>query len=245
MSDRPPGVGPGFQHDTKYWRDRQPRPCEWVRPTAPFKRHENPLAVIELPAPQVKGGEPLWTVIGQRRSVRKFRPEPLGLQALSQLLWAIQGVTATSGPFLLRTCASAGALYPNETYLVLNNVEGVGPGIAHYQVGDHSLALLKQGEFGPACAQACLGQSFCASAPVVFAWDAVVHRCAQKYGDRAYRYIYLDAGHLGAQLQLAAVGLGLGSVNIGAFLDDEVNRLFDLDGVAETIIYLTAVGAPR
>jgi SagB-type dehydrogenase family enzyme len=79
----------------------------------------------------------------------------------------------------------------------------------------------------------------------VFAWGAVVSRSAQKYGDRCYRYIYLDAGHIGGQLQLAAQALGLGSVNIGAFYDDAVNRLFGLDGVEETVVYLTAVGRPR
>ena len=166
------------------------------------------------------------------------------LEVLSQLLWATQGITGQQQGYRFRACASAGALYPLDTYLVLNRVEGAGPGIAHYNVIEHSLSLLLAGEFGPACAQACLGQDFCATAQVVFTCGAVVSRSAQKYGDRCYRYLYLDAGHIGAQLQLAAVALGLGSVNIGAFLDDEVNALFGLDGVKETVIYLTAVGAP-
>jgi SagB-type dehydrogenase family enzyme len=240
---RPEGVGPGYQWDTKYAADRPPLECAWAEPTAMFKRHADAIAEIALPEPQRAGGEGLWGGIAARRSRRKFRDAPMPLEVLSQLLWATQGVTGEEQGYRFRACGSAGALYPNETYLVLNRVEGAGPGIAHYNVLEHSLSLLVEGEFGTACAEACLGQRFCATAQVVFAWDAVVSRSAQKYGDRCYRYLYLDAGHIGGQLQLAAVALGLGSVNIGAFLDDEVNALFGLDGLRETVVYLTAVGA--
>lgn len=243
--NRPAGIGPGFQFDTRHSPDKPPAPCPWARPTPPFKQYDDPLAVVQLPEPRRTGGEPLWELIARRRTQRRFSAEPISLQELSQLLWAIQGVTGETNGFILRTVASAGALYPNDTYLVLNNVEGAGPGIAHYQVREHSLAILKEGPFGQACVEACFGQRFCGSAAVVFAWGAVVSRCAQKYGDRAYRYIHLDAGHIGGQLQLAAAGLGLGSVNIGAYMDEKVDALFGLDGVEETVVYLTAVGRPR
>ena len=245
QSDRPRGIGPGYQYDTEYSPDRPPPACEWARPTPAFKRYEDPIARIELPEPVKTGGKGLWETIMGRRSQRRFSADEMSLRDLSQLLWATQGITGDVPGFRLRATGSAGALYPNETYLVLNRVEGLEPGIAHYDVQEHSLAVLYQGEFGPACAEACLGQRFCASAQVVFAWGAVVSRSAQKYGDRCYRYIYLDAGHIGGQLQLAAQALGLGSVNIGAFYDDAVNRLFGLDGVEETVVYLTAVGRPR
>ena len=241
----PTGIGPGYQFDTKYVRGEPAKPCLWAKPVPPFKRYESPVAVVALPEPEKRGGEGLWGVIGRRRSRRRFGDEALSLQALSQLLWATQGATGQEDGFLFRAAASAGALYPNETYLVLNRVEGLGPGIGHYNARDHTVSLLMEGEFGAACAEACFGQGFCATAQVVLAWGAVVNRCAQKYADRAYRYIYLDAGHLGGQLQLAAEALGLGSVNIGAFLDDEVNGLFGLDGVEETVVYLTAVGKVR
>ncbi|NLV29701.1 MAG: SagB/ThcOx family dehydrogenase [Acidobacteria bacterium] len=239
---RPEGIGPGYQYDTKYYRDRRPPPCAWAGPTPPFKRYADPVARVALPRPVTTGGAGLWETITARRSQRVYAAESLSLADLSQLLWAIQGITGERDGFRFRAAGSAGALYPNETYLVINDVAGVTPGIAHYDVRDHALALIRAGGMGRLCAEACLGQSFCATAPVVFAWGAVVQRSAQKYGDRCYRYLYLDAGHLGGQLQLAAVALGLGSVNVGAFLDDEVNSLFGLDGVAETILYLTAVG---
>jgi len=241
-SERPSGIGPGYQFDTKYYADKSPEPCPWAKDTPPFKRYGNPIAEIELPEPETTGGAGLWETIAQRRSQRRFKDEPMSLATLSQLLWATQGITGSEDGSRFRATGSAGALYPNETYLVLNNVEGVGPGIAHYNVRGHSLALIHEGPLGQACADACLGQRFCATCQVVFAWGAVVSRSAQKYGDRCYRYLYLDAGHIGGQLQLACVALGLGSVNIGAFFDDEVNKLFGLDGVEETVVYLTAVG---
>jgi len=244
-SQRPAGIGPGFQFDTKHRVGVHPPECEWAKPTPPFKQYDNPLAVIELPEPDRSGGPALFELIARRRTLRRFSDTPMSLQELSQLLWAIQGVTGETNGYILRTCASAGALYPNDTYLVLNNVEGAGPGIAHYQVREHSLALIKEGDFRQACVEACWGQRFCGTANVVFAWGAVVSRCAQKYGDRSYRYIHLDAGHLGGQLQLAAIALGMGSVNIGAYIDESVDALFGLDGQEETVVYLTAVGKPR
>jgi SagB-type dehydrogenase family enzyme len=241
---RQPGIGPHYQETTKYSRQDMHGMTTWAREVPAYKQYEDPLDLLKLPEPSREGGLPLWQAIATRRTIRNFSSEPLPLEQLSQLLWAIQGITG-QGQSLLRATSSAGALYPNETYLFTNNVIGCAPGIWHYQVRDHAIAQLADGNFGPDLAQAALGQAHCAAAPVVFVWGAVVDRCAWKYGDRAYRYIHLDAGHLGAQLQLAACSLGLGSVNIGAFFDDEINALLGLDGQRETVVYLTAVGSPQ
>lgn len=239
------GIGPRYQDETRYTRGASPRECAWTR-QVPAVRPATPGAtVITLPAPETTGGRGLWETIAARRSERVFTDEPLPLTDLSQLLWAVQGLTGDNRAPVLRATASAGARHPHETYLVINRVAGLDPCIARYLVGEHALEIMRPGTFGGACAEACLGQRFCASAQVVLAWGAVVDRTAERYGERAYRYIYLDAGHLGAQTQLAAVALGLGSVNIGAFLDDEVNALFGLDGELETVVYLTAIGKPR
>lgn len=239
-----PGIGPRYLQATKYHRETmgglRRRP-----PSVPaFKQPVDPLGVIALPEPERSGGNGLWSTITARRSQRDFTPSALTLAQLSQLLWAIQGVTGRTDGFLFRASASAGALYPNETYVFANRIQGCAAGLWHYQVRDHSLAQLVAGDLGEALAAACLSQEFCAEAAAVFAWGAVWERCAWKYGDRAVRYIYLDAGHLGGQLQLACQALGLGSVNIGAFFDEEVNALLGLDGESETAVYLTAVGVP-
>ncbi len=236
-----PGIGPRFHENTKYHRQRMPSGPGWAA-VPPYKQYENPLQYVELPPLQRQEGPPLWEIIARRRSRRRFADTPISLQQLAQLVGGVAGITSGETEDAFRATASAGALYPNETYLAVSNVTDCPAGIYHHEVLENRLAMLAEGDFSAEIAQACLGQRFMAAAGVVFAWGAVVARCAQKYGDRAYRYVYLDAGHLGAQLQLAAEALDLGSVNIGAFFDDEVNRLLGLDGIAETVVYLTAVG---
>jgi SagB-type dehydrogenase family enzyme len=83
-----------------------------------------------------------------------------------------------------------------------------------------------------------------AHAAVIFVWTAIFNRSKCKYGQRAYRYIYLDAGHIAENLALGAVSLSLGSCPIAALYDDEVNSLIDVDGIKESVIYLSAVGVP-
>ncbi len=235
-------IGPRFQELTKYSPSGPPRSGLSVAPAPPYTVYEGTLPRVELPAPQTDGGPGLWGVIAQRRSRRNFTGESITLGQLSQILWAVNGITAQVDGYELRAAASAGALYPNDTYLVVNAVEGLPPCLAFYEVREHQLCILAEGDFSQDIAAAALGQHYCATAAVVLVWAAVVARCAWKYSDRAYRYVYLDAGHLGAHAQLAAEALGLGSVNIGAFYDDEVNNLFGLDGRERTVVYMTAIG---
>ncbi len=237
-----PTVGAAFMEETSYSRSKPMEgPTSGRQPSA-HKQYRRVAARIELPPPERSGGSALWTVLSQRRSQRDFSREALNLGELSQLLWAVSGLTGERGDFLLRTTASAGALYPNETYVFLNRVEDCPPGIAHYQVRDHALEPFREGDFSHDLVAACLGQGFCQSAGVVLCWASVIARGTWKYADRAYRYSFLDAGHLGAHLQLAATALGLGSVNVGAFFDDQVNALLGLDGKTEFAVYLAAVG---
>ena len=129
-----------------------------------------------------------------------------------------------------------------ETYLVVNNVEEINPGVYHYNIQNHYLELLKEGDYAAETAQAALGQRMCADAPVVFIWTAVFQRMKWKYDQRAYRYVYLDAGHIVENLALTATSLGLGSCQIGALFDDEVNQIIDVDGTEESVIYMSVVG---
>ncbi|MGD9498735.1 MAG: SagB/ThcOx family dehydrogenase [Armatimonadota bacterium] len=236
-------IGPQFQEATKYGRGRPvPQAPQWAAPPPRYKIYESYLARVELPPPQREGGAPLWQTIAQRRSQRRFTGAALTLPELSQLLWAAQGLTGQASGLELRAAPSAGALYPNETYLIAQAVEDLGEGVYHYDVRAHALGMLAEGDFSAEAAQACLGQTWMARAGAVFVLGAVVARCAWKYQNRAYRYLYLDAGHIGAQLQLAAEALGLGSCNVAAFFDDEVARLVGIDGRTEVPVYVTAVG---
>jgi SagB-type dehydrogenase family enzyme len=158
------------------------------------------------------------------------------------MLWAMQGITQPGRGVDFRTAPSAGALYPVETYLVVHNVEGVDPGVYHYDVQHHQLEQLKRGDFRAAVAHAALDQGMAARANVVFVWTAVFERPKWKYKQRAYRYVYLDAGHIAQNLALAAVALGLGSCQIAALYDGEANDLLGVDGVGESTVYMTVVG---
>lgn len=239
------GIGDLFQKETKYCRGKLPRsPLFWRGKPEAYKHY--PLAAkIKLDAPSKEGGRPLWQAIGKRRSIRDFKNEPLKKAHLSQLLWATQGITTEYMGYKLRAVPSAGALYPVETYLVIHNVEGIVSGIYHYAVETHQLEQLKQGDFRKAISTAALEQDMAYEANLVFVWTAIFDRSKWKYSQRAYRYVYLDAGHIGQNLALAAVSLGLGSCPIAALYDDEVNQLLEVDSQKESVLYLTAVGYPR
>ncbi|MBW1856548.1 MAG: SagB/ThcOx family dehydrogenase [Deltaproteobacteria bacterium] len=178
----------------------------------------------------------------KRRSVREFKEEPISLSDLSQILWASQGITQKIQGAHLRTTPSAGALYPIETYLVINAVSELEAGVYHYAVENHAMEQLKQGDFRAFVARAALDQDVVFSANVVFVWTAIFERSRWKYQQRAYRYIYMDAGHIAQNVALSAVALGLSSCQIGALYDDEANVILGVDGVSESTIYMTAVG---
>ena len=110
--------------------------------------------------------------------------------------------------------------------------------------GSHSLELLRSGDLREEVVAASFDQPFCGKAGVVLLWTAVFPRSVWRYKDRAYRYFYLDAGHIAAHVSLAAVALGLASCQVAAFYDEDVNKLLNIDGESEGIVYMTAVGRP-
>lgn len=158
------------------------------------------------------------------------------------MLWASTGIQRKEFGYDFRTAPSAGALYPIETYLVINRVKNITPGVYHYSIKDHSLEELKTGDYGIKISDAALGQIMCADCSVVFIWTAIFDRSKWKYSQRSYRYIYLDAGHIAENLALAATSINLGSCQIGALFDDEVNKIISVDGIHESTIYMSVVG---
>ncbi len=238
-------IGDKFQLETKYEPGRIPASrMRWDEQPALYKEYSEAVRV-ELPkfepSPPVSLDHTLW----HRKSIRDFADRPLSLGQLAYMLWASTGVQRIEGGHTFRTAPSAGALYPIETYLVINRVRKIEAGLYHYCVRDNELETLKRGDFSIDIAQAALGQGMCAAAAVVFVWTAVFERCKWKYGQRAYRYIYLDAGHIAENLALAATSLKLGSCEIGALFDDMANAIIGVDGDCESVICMAAVGMPR
>jgi SagB-type dehydrogenase family enzyme len=241
----PPRIGDDFQQETKYQRGHLPGGgLNWTNKPPTYKHYPSAPKIVLSP-PQAAGGAPIWDILRKRRSVRRFQDAPLQETELSQLLWAAQGVTRASRGLGLRAAPSAGALYPVETYIVIHAVEGIEPGVYHYAVENHALDQLRTGDFRMDVARAALDQEMAYWANVVFVWTAVTARSKWKYRQRAYRYIYLDAGHIAQNLALGAVALDLGSCQIAALYDDEANALVGVDGVEEITIYMTAVGKPK
>jgi SagB-type dehydrogenase family enzyme len=161
---------------------------------------------------------------------------------LAFLLWASTGIQRTEHGYEFRTAPSAGALYPIETYIAASNVEDVVSGIYHYNIKNHLLEEIKSGNFANDLAHAALDQEMCADSSVIFIWTAIFRRSKWKYSQRAYRYIYLDAGHIAENLALAAASINCGSCQVGAFFDEEINSIVGVDGTEESSIYLSVVG---
>ena len=246
MERRREGIGDLYHQETKYRREAMPQGgLDWAHQPFPYKEFPYVLKHFPIRLSDQTGGKTLWEVIAQRRSAREFSRQSISFSQLSQLIWATQGVTSKNGGFDFRAAPSAGALYPIETYVLVNRVEEISRGLYHYHVKTEQLMLLKEGHFGPDFRHAGLDQEMLEEAACVFIWTAVVERSKWKYRERAYRYIYMDVGHIGQNLYLAATALNLGCCTAGAFFDDEVDRLIGVDGREEISIYLGAVGRTR
>jgi SagB-type dehydrogenase family enzyme len=236
------GIGDQFQMGTKYFRGKlSGGPLLWSEKPETYKQYPS-APKLKLPLLSSTEGVSLWDSIQKRRSIRNFSQAPLEKEQISRLLWATQGITKIDMGFEFRASPSAGALYPVETYLIVNNIEDIPAGIYHYSVQKHELDQIKLGDFRHEISRAALDQDMAYSASAVFAWTAVFERAKWKYKQRAYRYVYLDAGHIAQSLALAAVSLRLGSCQVAALYDDEVNNLLQIDGEEESILYLSVVG---
>jgi SagB-type dehydrogenase family enzyme len=238
------GIGDRFQKETSYSRYKMPKGgLDWASKPKIYKIYPD-AEKVALPQP-VGSDMTLDKIIKKRKSMRRFSSEPLSPEHLSYLLWSSTGIQRIENDYEFRTVPSAGALYPIETYVMPNNVSDIQKGIYHYSIRDNFLETIKLGDFATKMAEAALGQVMVRDAQAVFIWTAVLERSKWKYKQRAYRYFYLDCGHIGQNLALAAVSLGLGSCQIGALFDEEVNSLIDIDEKTETAIYMSVVGHPR
>jgi len=239
------GLAFTYVQGTKYSREKAPRDQLGAIPSpGRFKTYPE-AKLLRLSQPDFSEPVDLWQCLARRRSERDTTQDPLTGEELAKILWAAQGITARAGMYLLRTAPSAGALYPFETYLYVHRVEGFSQGIYHFNVAEFGLERLKEGDFNGIITAAGLGQPVVRKAAVVLIWTAMMLRCMEKYRERAVRYIPMDLGHVCQNVQLAATALGLGSCPIGAFYDDEMNGLIDVDGEEETVLYMVTVGKLR
>jgi len=199
------------------------------------------LKTIELPEPKKHGEMSVEEALQKRRSVREYAKKPLRLEDLAQILWAAQGISKQPK---FRTAPSAGATYPLELYVVVKNVEGLEKGVYHYDPYKHRLELVKTGDFSYELYEACLDQKWVLDAQANVVITAFYERTTERYGERGVRYVHMEAGHAGQNIYLEATALGVGTVAVGAFYDDEVERIVDAEE-NERALYVYPLGYRR
>jgi SagB-type dehydrogenase family enzyme len=188
-----------------------------------------------MPVPRHDGTVSVEHALQNRRSVRRFKNEPLTLSELSQLLWAAQGITTPRG---FRTAPSAGALFPIEIYVASGNVTDLPAGIYKYNYRDHTLSQNVGSDKRNELSQAALNQASIAKVPVVLLFCAVYERVTRTYGQRGIQYVFMEIGHAAQNVCLQAVALGLGTVVIGAFRDNEVKLIANLAADEEPTYFI-------
>lgn len=190
-------------------------------------------------------------LVEQRHSLRKYSEEALSLEELAYLLWCTQGIKkmikreGPNGPneVTFRTVPSAGARHPYETYLLINNVDGLKPGIYRYIATKQQLLEVSlKDDIADEVVEASYNQIFIKTAAVTFIWVVDIQRTKWRYDERSYRYVLLDAGHICQNLYLAAETIDSGVCAIAAYNDEALNSLLGLDGENQFVTYLSSLG---
>jgi SagB-type dehydrogenase family enzyme len=211
-----------------------------AKPTPPDTR------TIPLPKPPdiIVPTRELRTAIEQRRSIRRYARDPLTIEELSYLCWCTQGIVDVKAPFYtLRNVPSAGGRHALESYILINRVKDIRPGLYRYLPFSHTLSTIDTSSgISDVVMTACLGQAFVRSSAITFIWSAVIYRMAWRYSERAYRLVHLDAGHVCQNLYLATEQIGCGTCAIGAFDDQKIADVLGIDGKEEFVLYCAAVG---
>lgn len=245
----PTTIGHQFMCETRY-EAMGPSEQERGLPQPPLELpYTGPNVPISLPDPAAidLGHVDMRQVMEARKTIRHYSPAAFSLEELSFLLWCTQGVKAvTTRPTTSRTVPSAGARHAFETEVLVNRVEGLDPGLYRYLAIDHQLVRLDAPtDITEQVTTACLQQNQIRTSAATFIWVAVLARMRFRYGQRGYRYMHLDAGHVCQNLYLAAEAIDSGVCAIAAFNDVELNTVLGLDGEEQFVIYLGSAGKKK
>ncbi len=201
-----------------------------------YKRYKG-VPVIALPEPHLKKSD-LSETLRSRKSQREFDVNTLNLSRIGTVLGLSCGINASRGIPERRYYPSAGALYPLETYAIVMHAE-IPPGLYHYRVTEHVLEQVNTIEafnYGN-----CFSQKELAQAGMIVVVTACIGRTLRKYGERAYRYVFIEAGHLGQNISLVSTALGLKSCAAAGYYDDALGKYMGLKR-GEIAAYAFAVG---
>ncbi len=215
--------------DRRFW------PKEWK--TVFYKGYAR-LPEIKLPKPELPNVT-IKDALGNRESIRKFSRKPVDLKKLSSFLYYSAGINPKHNFKERRFYPSGGARFPLEVYVISQNTK-LTQGIYHYYVKNNSLEYLA--DFDKEAVKKITSLPWARQAACLIIITTIFKRNTNKYGERGYRFILEEAGHLAQNFYLLASALNLGMCAIGDYIDDYVNGLIDVNSSEETVIYLAAVG---
>lgn len=208
----------------------------------PFEGHP----IIEFPPTLSPLNLSLPDAIMGRISARDLSPSPIDLKQVGTLFRLSYGITrsneGTNYPRPFRVVPSGGALYPLEIFFHSTCVQGEPPGLYHYNPSKDYLRRVQDGDMTDSISERMVNPQIGRNASLLIFITAMFERTVFKYGDRGYRFTFLEAGHVAQNINLVATALGFGSVNIGGFFDREVDEFLDLDGITHSTIYMIAIG---
>src|SRR5215468_4408123 len=241
MSNRDRDVAHLYHESTKlFYLDLQRKPPA-------FKQYR---ALLPFPLPPAVSPLAVPTLEAVAATVPAASSGPaLDLTTLAELLFFAAGrirrrTFVGAGEVSFRAAASAGGLYPIETYVVCGDLPGLTAGVYHFSPADFALRCLRQGDYRGTLARAAAGDPTVAAAPGTLVFSAVFWRSAWKYRVRSYRYCFWDNGTIVANLLAAATAAGLPARVLLGFVDAQVNHLLGLDGHREASICLAPLGQP-
>ena len=235
--------------DSEEYEKKVPQSDEEKKIKPPLFQQSYPkeAKLIDLVSPEnfTIGQTPFLDLVNNRKSRRRFREDPLNLEELSFLLWCTQGVKKVlkSGLGVSRTVPSSGAKSPFETYLMVNRVTGLEQGLYRYISFTHQLMFIKKIDNAEKkMGELAYDQNFVGIAPVIFYWTAVPYRTEWRYTILSHKFIAVDLGIVAQSLYLACEAINLGTVAIGYYEQNKLDKLFELNPEEEFVVLLAPVG---
>lgn len=214
----------------------------------PPDSHRHPLSELEEPyqdraaisfhAAPIEWEDGIGQTILVRRSTRAYSGEPFLKEELGSVLaFSYQDMVENR----LQNLFDPSLLH---TYILIHRVLSIEPGVYYFAPLSQELRTLQSGDLRQNAWHFCLGQELGRDAAAMVIHVTHLPKAIERYGDRAYRYVHLDAGQIGERMNLAAIRLGLGASGIGGFFDDEINALLGLS-LDQIVVYVTTLGRPR
>ena len=218
--------------------DSQDWPKEWK--TTYYKSYGN-LPQIVLPLEPHKAD--FFELIENRHSSRDFTGTPVGLEKLSAHLKYSCGIVREGDGYAARAQPSGGARFPLEVYaLVFSGNTSLPAGVYHYSVREHALDVLTERSFSKKDIATLFAYDWIQEASGAIIITSNFWRNQIKYGERGYRYVLLEAGHIGQNVYLASQALGLGCCAMGGSRDEAIEKLLDIDGISESLVHTVILG---